>query len=361
MIPEGKIAGGKLAQTIAHGARVVQVEGDFDVALALLRQVAADYERYQVYLVNSVNPFRSKGKKRSSFEMLEQLDWHAPDVIALPGGNLGNTAAFGKALTICTRPDLIDRLPRLMTIQAAGAAPFAALFRKRIRSLRHRCTRRRSPPRSRSATRPAWSGRRRAIIATGGVATSVTDDEIMEAKALIDRVGIGCEPASAASLAGVRKLVASAMIEPGERRRLPDRPCAEGHRRGHGLSPRPDSESAGQWPIGPITIPATHRRAEKALSRACGLGLARPASSANLGPGFDALGLALDLWNVIEIETGGDGIQVSYVGPTRSAWMGSRLLGAGNAPARRRARLASCLRFTSTAQIDVPVARGLGS
>ncbi|MER3439514.1 MAG: threonine synthase, partial [Chloroflexota bacterium] len=125
VIPEGKIAGGKLAQTIAHGARIVQVQGDFDVALRLLRQLT---ERYPVYLVNSVNPFRLEGQKTIIVELLEQLDWHVPDVIALPGGNLGNTAAFGKALADLWAAGLIDRLPRLLTVQAAGAAPFAAYF-----------------------------------------------------------------------------------------------------------------------------------------------------------------------------------------------------------------------------------------
>jgi threonine synthase len=128
LIPEGKISGGKLAQTLAHGALVVQIEGDFDAALALLRQVAADYDHYQVYLVNSVNPFRPEGQKTTVFELLEQLNWQIPDVIALPGGNLGNTAAFGKALSELYETKLISRMPRLATIQAAGAAPFAAYY-----------------------------------------------------------------------------------------------------------------------------------------------------------------------------------------------------------------------------------------
>src|SRR5215211_5721618 len=211
LIPEGKIAGGKLAQTIAHGALVVQVQGDFDQALALLRNIAEDYDRYHVYLVNSVNPFRLEGQKTIVFELLEQLDWLVPDVIALPGGNLGNTAAFGKALTDLHAAGLIDRLPRLATIQAAGAAPFVAYFENGFDAWKpvHADT---------IATaikigNPASMERaRRSIQVSGGVAVAVTDDEIMEAKAQIDRVGIGCEPASAASLAGVRKLVESGEI-----------------------------------------------------------------------------------------------------------------------------------------------------
>jgi threonine synthase len=215
VIPEGKISGGKLAQTIAHGAQVVQVEGDFDAALALLRQVAEDYVRFQVYLVNSVNPFRLEGQKTIVFEMLEQLDWRVPDVIALPGGNLGNTAAFGKALSDLRAARLIDRLPRLATIQAAGAAPFAHYFESGFDHY--------EPVAAETVAtaikigNPASTARaRRAIEMTGGVVASVTDDEIMEAKALIDGVGIGCEPASAASLAGVRKLVRSGDIDPSE-------------------------------------------------------------------------------------------------------------------------------------------------
>ncbi len=213
LIPEGKIAGGKLAQTIAHGALVVQVQGDFDEALALLRQIAGDYDRHHVYLVNSVNPFRIEGQKTIVFEMFEQLDWQIPDVIALPGGNLGNTAAFGKALIDLKTAGIIDRVPRLATIQAAGAAPFVAYFEHGFDYW--------EPVHAETIAtaikigNPASMERaRRAIQFTDGIAISVTDDEIMDAKTHIDRVGIGCEPASAASLAGVRKLVASGEIAP---------------------------------------------------------------------------------------------------------------------------------------------------
>ncbi|HET7095691.1 MAG TPA: threonine synthase, partial [Thermomicrobiales bacterium] len=125
LVPEGKISAGKLAQTVAYGARVVQIAGDFDAALALLRQLTAAWD---VYLVNSVNPFRLEGQKTIVFELLEQLGWQVPDIICLPGGNLGNTAAFGKALTELRAVGLIDRLPRLVVTQAAGAAPFARYF-----------------------------------------------------------------------------------------------------------------------------------------------------------------------------------------------------------------------------------------
>jgi threonine synthase len=253
LIPEGKIAGGKLAQTIAHGALVVQVEGDFDQALALLREIAEDYDRYHVYLVNSVNPFRLEGQKTIIFEMLEQLDWQAPDVIALPGGNLGNTAAFGKALMDLHTAGLIDHLPRLATIQAAGAAPFVAYFENGFDAW--------EPVHAETIAtaikigNPASMERaRRSIQISGGVALAVTDDEIMEAKAQIDRVGIGCEPASAASLAGVRKLISSGALEPDATvvgiltgHVLKDADAVVNYHLGD--TPRPDANR-------PITIPA---------------------------------------------------------------------------------------------------------
>jgi threonine synthase len=209
IIPEGKIAGGKLAQTIAMGARIVQVDGDFDIALALLRQLTA---KYPVYLVNSVNPFRLEGQKTIVIEMLEQLGWQAPDVIALPGGNLGNTAAFGKALYDLHTAKLIDRLPRIMTIQAEGAAPFAQYFESGFD--RYDPVKAETVATAIKIGDPASMERaRRAIQLTDGYVAKVTDDEILAAKSWIDRVGIGCEPASAASLAGVKKLVASGVID----------------------------------------------------------------------------------------------------------------------------------------------------
>ena len=210
IIPEGKIAGGKLAQTIAMGARIVQIDGDFDIALALLRQLT---DKYPVYLVNSVNPFRIEGQKTIVIEMLEQLGWEIPDVIALPGGNLGNTAAFGKALADLHATGLIDRLPRLMTIQAEGAAPFADYFDSGFD--RYEAVKAETIATAIKIGDPASMQRaRRAIQLSDGHVARVSDDEILAAKSWIDRVGIGCEPASAASLAGVKKLVAAGEIDP---------------------------------------------------------------------------------------------------------------------------------------------------
>lgn len=210
LVPATKISAGKIAQTIAYGAKVVQIDGDFDRALALLRELTAAYD---VYLVNSVNPFRLEGQKTIMFELLEQLNWQAPDWIALPGGNLGNTSAFGKALAELHQVGLIDRIPRLAVIQAAGAAPFAHYFQSGFEE--YEAVHADTVATAIKIGDPASTPRaRRSIEVTHGWVTTVTDDEILEAKALIDGVGIGCEPASAASLAGLKKLRAEGVILP---------------------------------------------------------------------------------------------------------------------------------------------------
>ncbi len=211
-VPATKIATGKLAQTVAYGATVVQIDGDFDRALALLRELTAAYD---VYLVNSVNPFRLEGQKTIIFEMLEQRGWEAPDWITLPGGNLGNTAAFGKAIAELHQVGLIDRMPRLAVIQAEGAAPFAAYHASGFEEY--------EPVEADTVATaikigdPASTPRaRRSIEVTNGWVTTVSDAEILDAKAAIDRAGIGCEPASAASLAGLRRLTREGVVRPDE-------------------------------------------------------------------------------------------------------------------------------------------------
>ncbi|HEY6219551.1 MAG TPA: pyridoxal-phosphate dependent enzyme, partial [Gemmatimonadaceae bacterium] len=157
--------------------------------------------------------FRLAGQRSIIFELLHQLEWTAPDWIVLPAGNLGNTSAFGEALILAQRVGLIDRLPRLASVQAAGAAPFAAAFRDGFRS--HPTV---EPETIATAIRigaPAsWDRAVRAIRDTNGVALSVSDDEILAAKRAIDAAGIGCEPASAASLAGITAMIRSGEIDP---------------------------------------------------------------------------------------------------------------------------------------------------
>lgn len=213
IIPAGQVAMGKLAQAIAYGARTLLVRGDFDDCLRLAREAS---EQLGVYLLNSVNPFRIEGQKTIVLELLEQCAWVPPAWIALPAGNLGNTAAFGKALREARALGLITRLPRLLAVQAQGAAPFAHAFRDGF-ATRHR-VRAKTVATAINIGDPASYDRAvQAIRETDGVVTAVSDEEILEAKAVIDAAGIGCEPASAASVAGVRQLARAGAIAANER------------------------------------------------------------------------------------------------------------------------------------------------
>lgn len=209
LVPRGQVALGKLTQTLAYGARTLLVAGDFDACLALAREASA---RLGVYLLNSVNPFRVEGQKTIAFELLQQLGWDPPDWIALPAGNLGNTAALGKALVEAREVGLITRMPRLLAVQAAGAAPFAASFAQDFRQ-RHVVRAETRATAIRIGNPASFERGVAAIRATDGVVTAVSDDAIMDAKAVIDRAGVGCEPASAAAVAGVRAARAQGIID----------------------------------------------------------------------------------------------------------------------------------------------------
>ncbi len=212
-VPEGKISAAKLAQTIAYGARIIQVRGDFDAAMAMVRSAA---DRYGLYLLNSLNPFRLEGQKSIFLEALQQRRWQAPDWVVLPGGNLGNVSALGKALREALHAGLIVEMPKVAVVQAAGSAPFAAAFERGFDGL--------EPVSAQTVASAiqigapvnyakAW----RVIRETEGLVLAVADSELLDAKAEIDRAGIGCEPASAAGLAGIRRLVNEGVIDAGER------------------------------------------------------------------------------------------------------------------------------------------------
>lgn len=208
-IPAGKIAAGKLAQALAYGARTLQVEGDFDAAMRLVRRVC---DELNVYLLNSLNPFRLEGQKSIVFEIIQGFRWQPPDWIVLPAGNLGNTAAFGKALYELKHLGLVDRVPRLAAVQAEGASPFYRSFRTHFRE---RITMQAETVAT-AIRIGAPVSHERAIFSiewTEGLVTQVSDCEIMDAKAIVDGVGIGCEPASAASVAGTHRLVAEGIIQ----------------------------------------------------------------------------------------------------------------------------------------------------
>jgi len=208
-IPEGNIALGKLSQALAYGARTLQLAGDFDAAMRIVEQVCG---REDIYLLNSVNPFRIEGQKAIGFELLQDLEWHVPDWIVLPGGNLGNNSAIAKGLMELHELGWIDRLPRLAVIQADGANPLYTAFR----------TGRPVEPviadtiatAIRIGDPVSWKKSLRGIAAMNGVVEQVSDQEILDAKAQVDGAGIGAEPASCATVAGLRKLVANGTIDP---------------------------------------------------------------------------------------------------------------------------------------------------
>jgi threonine synthase len=208
-IPHGNISYGKLAQALEFGARTIQVEANFDQILALVRELA---EKLGIYLLNSINPFRIEGQKSIVIETMDQRDWNPPDWIVLPGGNLGNTSAFGKALRELLHWGLITKTPRLAVIQAAGAAPFYDFMQARTEfvPVGH-------PETLATAIKigdpVSWPKALQEVQASGGVVEKVTEQEIADAKAQIGRAGIGCEPASAATLAGIRKLTAAGVMD----------------------------------------------------------------------------------------------------------------------------------------------------
>lgn len=213
LVPSGQIALGKLAQTLAYGARTLMVRGDFDACLRLAREAS---ERLAVYLVNSINPFRIAGQTTIVLDLLQQLDWQAPDWIVVPAGNLGNTAAFGVALRQARQSGLIDSSPRLAAVQAEGAAPFARSFRSGF--AKREAVHAETVATAIKIGDPASYERGvRAIRENNGVVIDVPDAEILEAKAVIDASGVGCEPASAASVAGVRRLIRDGIIRKSER------------------------------------------------------------------------------------------------------------------------------------------------
>src|SRR5579862_8889725 len=209
-IPHGNISYGKLAQALEYGAKTLQVEANFDQILALVRTLA---EKLGIYLLNSVNPFRIEGQKTIIIEMMDQRDWNPPDWIVLPGGNLGNTSAFGKALRELRDWGLIGKTPRLAVVQAEGSAPFYDLMQTADRAALHAVGHPETLATAIKIGDPvSWPKALHEVVCSGGVVEKVTEQEIADAKAIIGLCGIGCEPASAATLAGIRKLTAAGVI-----------------------------------------------------------------------------------------------------------------------------------------------------
>lgn len=215
LLPEGKVAMGKVAQALMHGAKVITIRGNFDDAFRLVRELC---DRGEFYLLNSINPFRLEGQKTIGFEIIDQLGWKSPDRVVLPVGNAGNISAIYKGFSEFKGFDIIDEIPRMTGIQSEGACPIFNAFRKgadKIVPEKH-------PETIASAIRigdpvnaPKALG---AIYDSGGLAEKVSDDEIIEAQKSLARLeGIGVEPASAASIAGLKKLREKGVIRPDER------------------------------------------------------------------------------------------------------------------------------------------------
>src|SRR3989442_322076 len=222
LVPRGQISHNKLAQSLDYGAAVLELDGNFDDAMRVIRELAEDES---IYLVNSINPFRIEGQKTVAAELLHQRGWRVPDHVVVPGGNLGNSSAFGKGFKELFDLGVIDRLPQLSVVQAEGAAPFAHLFARHagaasdegvasdFAAVEH-------PRTLASAIKigapVSWQKAWRAVRWTNGRVLSVSEQEIADAKAIIGRDGVGCEPASATTVAGIKKLVAEGKIRSGQ-------------------------------------------------------------------------------------------------------------------------------------------------
>ena len=232
-IGSGKISIGKLSQALDYGALTLQVTGDFDACLRRVRQIADD-PRMGIYLMNSVNPFRLEGQKSIMLRILEARDWEVPDWIVVPGGNLGNCSAFGKAYAELKELGLVKKVPRLAVINAAGANTLHTLFNGRKLSwqdgaydaavvTKHYADLDAAGHAASTVASAIEIGRPvnlpkalRALHFMDGVVREVSDDEILEHRALVARYGFGCEPASAASVAGLRRLLDERVISPAE-------------------------------------------------------------------------------------------------------------------------------------------------
>jgi threonine synthase len=213
LIPEGKISWGKLSQALDYGALTCQVKTDFDGCMRVLNEIV---RRMPIYLLNSINPFRLEGQKTAAFELLEQFDWQVPDHVIVPGGNLGNSSALGKAFLEMKELGLISVFPKLSIIQAEGANPL-------VRTVRESGGKTLIPVQAntmataiRIGNPASWKKAVRVLEATGGTVEQVSEVEIALAKAEIGADGIGCEPASAVTLAGLKKLVRQGFVKSSE-------------------------------------------------------------------------------------------------------------------------------------------------
>ena len=224
LLPQGQISAAKLAQSMDYGAAIREIEGNFDDCMRLIQELGDDPS---IYVANSINPFRIEGQKTVAFEVMAQCGWKVPDHVVVPGGNLGNSSALGKGFEEMLALKLIDHLPKLSVIQAEGSAPLATLFGlldpgatndgellpAAMPAVDH--------PRTlataiKIGAPVSWRKSLRVVLKSHGQVIAVSEQEIADAKAMVGRDGVGCEPASATTVAGIRKLVASGHIRPEE-------------------------------------------------------------------------------------------------------------------------------------------------
>jgi threonine synthase len=250
LIPEGKISWGKLSQSLDYGALTCQLRTDFDGCVRILNELV---RQKPVYLLNSVNPYRIEGQKTAAIELLEQLGWEPPDHIIVPGGNLGNSSAIGKALLEMRELKLISRLPKLSIIQAQGANPFYRCVREFDGAKLEPMTADTMATAIRIGNPASWKKALRVLRDTGGEVEQVSELEIAEAKAEIGSDGVGCEPASAVTLAGLKKLAQRGFVKRGETvvliltgHVLKDPDFTIKFHRGDLFAGVPDSEEAGR-------------------------------------------------------------------------------------------------------------------
>jgi threonine synthase len=252
LIPEGKIAWGKLSQSMDYGSTTVQLRTDFDGCVKVLTEIV---QRSPIYLLNSVNPYRLEGQKTPAFEILEQCEWQVPHHLIVPGGNLANCSALGKGFAEMKHLGFIRRVPKISVIQATGANPlYTSLRNNGGLSLTPVAAETRATA-IRIGNPASWKKAVRVIASSGGWCEEVTEREIALAKAEIGAEGIGCEPASAVTLAGLKKFVAQGRITPEERvvivltgHTLKDSDYTINYHRGELLTAAETAEATGkQW------------------------------------------------------------------------------------------------------------------
>ena len=274
LVPDGKISWSKLSQALDYGAVTCQLRTDFDGCLRLLQELVL---RAPIYQLNSINPFRLEGQKTLALELLEQLDWQPPDHIIVPGGNLGNSSAIGKALLEMRALGLISRFPKLSVIQAEGANALVRTLReaggKRLISVQAETR----ATAVRIGNPASWKKAVHVLEATGGACEQVTEIEIAQAKAEIGAEGIGCEPASAVTLAGLKKLVNQGFVKPEESvvlvltgNLLKDPDFTMGFHRGDLFTGTRDAAASARNPLRrpPIVLDATLEAVMRTLEQA---------------------------------------------------------------------------------------------